>query len=127
MAEVGHFSRAPKHSKPARHFVGTDSILAIGDHPHSREPLFERHCGVLEDRSDFQRELRPFVFAIAFPDPSILKVGYLFGVTDGATGNSIGPSQPDHELAAVLVIAKELHRSASRMSEIASPCESGEA
>src|SRR5207302_1762247 len=41
----------------AANFVGTDSVLAIDQHPQSREPFVERDWRILENRPEFHGEL----------------------------------------------------------------------
>ena len=40
-------------------FVGTDSLLAVRQHPHGTQPLIQTYGGVLKDRADLDRELLP--------------------------------------------------------------------
>lgn len=37
------------HAKSAVNLIGTDAILAIGNHPHSHEPLIQTDRRILED------------------------------------------------------------------------------
>jgi hypothetical protein len=45
--------------------IGANSVLAVSDKKHGAQPLIEADSGILEDRSDFDREL--FLAVKAFP------------------------------------------------------------
>lgn len=41
----------------ARHFVGAHAGFAVGNEPHSHEPLVQPDSGIFEDRTDLNRKL----------------------------------------------------------------------
>src|SRR5208282_5002598 len=105
-----HRKANPVQHKPCRllsdaessaHFIGTDSVFAVGNHPHGNEPLVEGKRGILKDCSDLGRELPFRVDALALP---LTLSGEESGVFPpaGRTFNAIRPAQTDHELEAVV-------------------------
>jgi hypothetical protein len=92
-------------SKSASHFVGTDAVLAVRNHPHSDEPLVERQGGVLKDSADFGGELFASVILFAFPHPASGDKANVIPATSGA-GNAIGPAALDHELEAIVRVGE---------------------
>jgi hypothetical protein len=58
------------------------------------------------------------MFAVALPDPSIRKIGYMIGVASWAMHHAIEPPSLNHELAAVLEIAEKLYRFQQRFGSI---------
>ena len=44
-------------AESAADFIGTDSVLAVGDHPHGDQPLVQRDRRILKDSSDLGGEL----------------------------------------------------------------------
>lgn len=68
-------------SERASNFVGTDSVLAVRNHPTGGKPFVESERGVLKNRSDFHGELTACVVILALPhlagrdEPHVLAVG----------------------------------------------------
>lgn len=91
-------------AKSAGHFVGTDSVFAIGNHPNSDKPLVQRQRRILKDSPDFDRELPFGVDALALPLALILEEHGVLAATSGADHDAIWPAQLDHELEAVIGI-----------------------
>ena len=58
------------------------------------------------------------MLAVALPDPSIRKIGYVVGIANGAMHHAVCPPSVDHELAAVLGIAEKLYRFQQRFGSI---------
>src|SRR5581483_7253687 len=52
----------------SRDFVGADSVFAVRKHPSCGKPLVQPNSGILEDRSDFDRELPFCVMTCTLPD-----------------------------------------------------------
>jgi len=100
-------SRLLRHFQIAREFVAADAVLAIANQPSCREPLFQAERGILKDRADLQGKLGFRVFAVALPAAHILEICNLLRTAVRAVYLSIGPSNCDHELVAVLGIGKE--------------------
>ena len=46
-----------RHADCAVNFVGTNAVFAVGNHPHSGEPLVQADRDILEDRADLDGEL----------------------------------------------------------------------
>jgi hypothetical protein len=75
------FANAVKHepsgllgqSEVARDFVAAHTILAVGNKPHSREPLAQRDRRFIEDRTDFNGELFPAFRSAALPNSARLE------------------------------------------------------
>jgi len=95
------------NSKSACNFVGTDSVLAVRQHPHCDKPFIERDCGIFHDGSDFYRELALGMLLFALPHPSSGDKAHVSAATSGA-GNAIGPTALNHEGDAVVRVGKVL-------------------
>src|SRR5262249_2152498 len=87
-------------------FVATDSILTVGEKPHSWQPLFKANWRILEDGSDFQSELRTCVFVVALPASLIGQISDFFRLASRATHKAIRPAHFDHKAMAVFVVAE---------------------
>jgi hypothetical protein len=98
-------SRFLSDAKSATHFVGTHTVLAVGDHPNCDKPLVEWERGILEDGSHFRAELFPRMFVLAFPQAAGGDKAYLFARTCGAD-NALGPAPLNHEVEAVVSISE---------------------
>lgn len=85
--------------------VGTDTVLAIGNHPRCRKPFVQAQRRVLKDRSRFRGELPGCMMASALPLPLILEESRVRPSTGGAD-NSAGPAVLDHVGQAIVCIAK---------------------
>jgi hypothetical protein len=109
-----------RNAKCAGEFIRAYAILAVRQKPNGGKPLLKRDWRVLEDCADLERELRALVLAVAFPDPSIIKIGYVIGVARWAMHHAIWPPSLNHELAAVLEIAEKLYRFQQRFGGIIS-------
>ncbi len=92
-------------AKSAGHFVGTDAVFAVGNHPHCDEPLVERQSRILKDSPDLHRELFASVLALAFPHAASGDKANFFALTSRA-GNAIGPAPRNHELEAVIGVSE---------------------
>lgn len=68
----------------------TDTISAVGNHPHNRKPLLKADRGLIQDRSDFNRELFPARSSFALPNTARLKK-HRFLSTAVGTLNAIRP------------------------------------
>src|SRR5271154_5175172 len=96
-------SRFLSDADSAGHFVGTDSVLAIRNHPHGNEPLVQRDWRILEDSPDLGAELFTCVLALALPQSASGEKADFLAATSGAD-DPLGPAPRDHELQAVLRI-----------------------
>src|SRR6266700_3015977 len=94
------------NAKSATHFVGTDSVLAVRNHPNSDEPLVERQGGIFHDGSDLDGELPMVMDALALPLPLILEEHGILTATGRADHDAIGPAQLDHEIEAVIGVSE---------------------
>ena len=92
-------------AESAGHFVGTDAVFAVGNHPHCDEPLVERQRGILKDSPDLHRELFASVQALAFPHAASGDEAHVSAATGGAF-NAIGPAPRNHELEAVVGVSE---------------------
>ena len=69
-----------RDAKAARDFVTADSVLAVGDQPHCREPLIEADRRILEYGTDLEAKLLFRMLAVAAIEPRFLKVGDLLRI-----------------------------------------------
>lgn len=95
------------HAEGAREFVAADTVLAVGDQPERREPLFEPERGIFEDGSDFERELGLGVFGVALVSPLALQPRDIAPAADGASDLTGRPSDRFDSLPAVSEILEE--------------------
>jgi hypothetical protein len=89
----------------AANFVGTDSILAVSQHPKCDEPFVEGDWGVLKDSSDLRAELFPGVLCFAFPHSPSRDKANVFTSASWAL-DTIGPAALDHEVEAVVGVGE---------------------
>jgi hypothetical protein len=73
-------------------FVATDSVFAVGDHPHCHEPFVERDGGIFHDGSDLDGELALGVMAGALPDAAISVELHLVRSASRTDHAAIGPA-----------------------------------
>jgi hypothetical protein len=99
-------SRLLSDADSAGHFVGTDSVLAIGDHPNGGKPFVEGDWGILENGSHLRGELPLAVDALALPLALIGEESGI-GAATGRAHDSAGPSQSDHVVKTILGIGEE--------------------
>lgn len=78
-------------SKSPRQLVGTDSVFAISDHPHSHKPLFQADGGILEDGPDLDAELLAGMLLLAFPYVPGSDEANVFP-SAGRAFNAVGPA-----------------------------------
>ncbi len=90
-------------AKSAAHFIRTDSVLAVGNHPNRDEPLVERERGILKDSPHLARELFAGVVCLALPHAPRRDEANLFAPTSGAL-DAIGPAALNHEVETVVGI-----------------------
>ena len=89
-------------SKVPGYFIGTDTVLAVGDKPDSHKPLVERQRGILKDGSHLDGELPLRVDTLALPLALILEEHGILTSTSGAGHSTVGPAEFDHEFQAVI-------------------------
>lgn len=89
-------------AKSAGHFVGTDTVLAVSNHPNSDEPLVQRKRGILKDSPDLHGELPLSMDALALPLALILEEHSVLTATGRASHLAVRPAQLNHELEAVV-------------------------
>ncbi len=90
----------------AGHFVGTDSVLAVPNHPNSSKPFVEADWRILENGSNLSGELPLAVDALALPLALIGQESRIAAATGGAN-NAIGPPQLNYVVEAILGIGEE--------------------
>jgi hypothetical protein len=81
-------------------FVGTDSILAIGDHPNGDKPLIQRDRGIFKDSPDLDAELPMVMDALALPLVLVGEEHYVFAPASRAL-DTIGPAHVNHVSKAI--------------------------
>src|SRR3984957_9135594 len=93
-------------AQSAGHFVRTDTVLAVRNHPNGDEPLVEGQRRILKDGSNLRGELALSVNTLALPLTLILEEHSILPATSGADYLAIGPAQLDHELEAVVGVCE---------------------
>lgn len=106
------------HAKGAGNFIGTDSVLAVGNQPHGREPDLKGDRRILENCSHAQGKLGALMLALALPHAGLLQIGNIIGIALRAANHAIQASSFDHKPAAIVVIAEELCRSRQRFGSM---------
>ena len=75
--------------KCSRDLIRTNTVLAIGEHPHCAKPLVQPDSAVLKNRADFNRVL---LFALsALPHQARFEEGMLLAAASRAYRNAVGP------------------------------------
>src|SRR5581483_4029542 len=97
-----------RNSQVAGDFIAGDSVLAIAEHPESRQPFCERDWRILKHCSQFHRKL--LVALLPLPPLLSLQVVVILVTAGWANGNSVRPSHPGHSINANLLIAVMLYR-----------------
>src|SRR5690348_2984162 len=90
----------------AVNLVGTDAILAIDQHPESREPLVQLDRGIFEDGAELHRKLATALFA--FPPLLSFQVIILFAFASRTGHYAIRPAQSGDGINADLFVAEVL-------------------
>jgi hypothetical protein len=91
------------------HFIATDSVLAVSEHPSCSEPLVERNGTILKDRSDLNGELAPGMMASALPSAAVGVIARLFRSAAGAN-DAVRPAAYRKVLSAILWIREVNNR-----------------
>lgn len=95
-------------AKIAGDLIGTDTVLAVGNHPHRDKPLVQRDRRILKDSPDLHAELPMMVDGLALPLVLIGKEYNVFASTGGAF-DAIRPANRDHVGEAVSGFGEELN------------------
>jgi hypothetical protein len=93
----------------AAHFIGTDSILAVGEHPSRCEPLVEPDGRILKNGADLDGELALGVMSGALPDTPRSAERDLLGAASRA-GDTLGPAPRNKVIEAVIWIREVKNR-----------------
>src|ERR1700688_1552260 len=93
-------------AKSAANFVGTNAVLAIGNHPNSDKPLVERQRGIFKDSPDLCRELPFGMDTLALPLALILEEHDILTSAGRADHDAIRPTYFDHEREAVVGVCE---------------------
>ena len=105
----------PMHHKPSgllsdpevtRHFIGTDSVFAIAQHPNCGKPLIEADGRVLEDGPDLDRELPLGMVTPTLPDAAA-RIEVDLGGATGRADNAFRPA-PCHKVFEAVVGIREV-------------------
>src|SRR5919106_6199964 len=80
-------------------FIGTDSVLGVGNHPDGSKPLIERNWAIFKDGAHLDGELPLFVLALALPDTASRNETDIYTATSRAS-YAIRPTEFDHEVKA---------------------------
>ena len=85
--------------------VGADAVLAVGDHPHGRQPLVQTERRILEDRPGLERELPLRVLGLALPALArLVEVDAVAAA--GRARDAVRPAASDQIFQAVVGVAK---------------------
>lgn len=94
------------NAQSASHLVGADSVLAVGNHPESREPPVQTERAVFKDGSDLDRELLPATLAL--PELSRAQERRTFVIAAGAL-DAVWPAKTGDEVQADIFVGEELN------------------
>src|SRR5262249_558140 len=86
-----------------------NSIAAIREHPHHRQPLFKRNRRILKHSSNLRGELAFWMDALALPLALILQKHNILPAT-GRAGDSVWPQFVSHVVQSVIRIGEEYDR-----------------
>ena len=86
-------------------FIGTDTVLAVSNHPHRSKPLVQPERRILKDSSDLYGELAPWMFVFALPE-SAWGNEVKIGASTRRTGYTGRPATSNDILKAVVGIGK---------------------
>jgi hypothetical protein len=90
-------------------FIGTDTVLAIGNHPDSGQPLIQTKRRVLKNRSNFDAKLAARVNTLALPLTLIRKKPYI--VTPARwTDSAIRPTSRGQVSEASILVREKYYR-----------------
>lgn len=92
-------------TKSAANFVGTDAVLAVGNHPNCDKPLVERNRRILKDSPHFAGELFAGVLRLAFPHAPSRDEANVFTSASWAL-DAIWPAALNHEVEAVVSVSE---------------------
>ena len=88
--------------------VGTDTVLAVSQHPHGNHPLVHAERRIFKDSSNLDGEL--LLTALAVPDAPRRDKRMLLPLTARACDYAIRPAQHNRVVERLLRVAEECHR-----------------
>lgn len=91
-------------------FVGTDAVLAVGNHPHGGKPLVQPDGGIFKDGSDLDGELGLGVPSLALPDAPGLQIGHLLRSASWTANDAVLPTLCGEEVNAVVGVREVNYR-----------------
>ncbi len=94
-------SRLLADSRSPADFVGTDTVLAVRQHPHCKQPLVQSDWRILKDSPDLDGELRLRMPSLALPNSPRRYECDILRPT-GRAHNAIRPA-PRHEIVQAVV------------------------
>jgi hypothetical protein len=89
----------------AVNFPRADTVAAIDDHPHCREPLVQAQRTILKNGSGFKCELRSRMLCAAMPAVILFEEQNILASTFGA-GDTVWPAASYHIFPAIYRIAE---------------------
>ena len=95
-------------AKVSCNLVGTDSVLAVNQHPHCDKPLVQSDWRILKDSPDLDRELVFCMASLALPPVLVGEEHHVLAPTSG-TLDAIRPAQLNHVSEAVPRLGVEDH------------------
>jgi len=93
-------------AKSAAHFIRTDTVLAIGNHPDSDKPFVQTNRRILKDGSNLDGKLPMMMNSLALPFALVFEEHNIIPFASGAGNNAIRPAQLDHEFQAVVRVGE---------------------
>lgn len=94
-------------AQSACNFVGTDSILAVRQHPHCDKPFMKGNCRIFHDGPDLHGELALRMILFTLPHPASGDKTHISAPTSGAL-HTVRPAALNHEGDAVVRVGKVL-------------------
>lgn len=102
--------RLLRDSKRAMNLPRTDTVLAVGNHPHYREPLVQTQGRFLKDRARLDAELRLGMASLALPETARGNERSVVPATSRANNLTVRPAPRLEVVQAVVGVRKVLNR-----------------
>src|SRR6266404_111418 len=97
-----------RDAESACNLIGTDTVLAVRQHPHGYHPLVHAERRILKNRADFDGEL--FLASLAEPNLPRRDEGVLCRLAARASNCACRPAQRHRIVESLLRVAKESYR-----------------
>lgn len=97
-------------SKSAMDLVRTDSVFAVGNHPHGGKPLVQTNGGILENSPNLDRELSLRMPSLALPETAGGDEGHFVGTASRADRSAVFPASYRQILQAIVSVREVKNR-----------------